>query len=205
VSFEGAPEWAGDYLDPTQFDASEHFDPSNDLHLERLASALHFAWLTRDDQDAFRRLAEIAAERIQRIGMDVAQDLGVLLPPNHLAEAFFSRLFIDRSRPDAPVPHFLAYVADQMSGEAEAWARDMACDDPPKRSDPKHYAKCVQIAFHQLAPEERRLLRAKQFFRMSDADLATRYDLDVAAIPAAVAKVRLRLDELTTRIAGDAS
>jgi len=202
MPFEGAPDWAGDYLDPAEWQASEPFNPSNDLHIDRLAGALHFAFAAGNDQPAFKRLVEITTPRLQTISEDIAQDEGLVLPAENLLDAFWSRVFVDLTPLKAPIPHFLSHGAERMRLEAEAWVRDLALADPPEQGDAIYFAKIVQIAFHQLPIEQRRLLRGKDVCRMPDADLAKRYDMPADEVPAAVAAARQRLDELTSRLDG---
>jgi len=216
VQFEGAPEdareWADRYVDRSAWDAIQPFDASNDVHLETVASALHYAFLTKNDRQAFNRLVELMAPRLHALAEDIAQELGLIKPAGDLVAAFFSRIFIDTNAPAAPVGHFIAHAAERIRAEAEAWARDFALADtspaaPPAptgfvASDPspdtigRDYATLVQTCFHRMDVEHRRLLRAKDVQGLDIPKIAARYDISESEARERLTAARFRLNEL---------
>jgi DNA-directed RNA polymerase specialized sigma24 family protein len=214
----GAPDWVDRYVDRATWEAIQPFDRTNDLHLELVASALHHAFLIDNDPQAYQRLVELMAPRLATLAEDIAQEQGLLKPAEDLAAAFFSRIFIDTSRPSAPVGHFLAHAAERIRGEAEAWVRDFAMADtapaPPSKTagyaaaDPsaesigRDYATLVQTCFHRLDVEQRRVLRAKDVQGLDIPQLAERFGWTRDEALEQLSKARFRLNELVARAMG---
>ncbi|MFT7465308.1 MAG: hypothetical protein ACI9EF_003673, partial [Pseudohongiellaceae bacterium] len=114
VQFEGASERAKAFVDPALWEQLQPFDPSNDLHLDRMAEGLLTRFRQDDESEAFKALIELTGWRLEQIATDIAIEQGLIMPPADLATTFAGRLFITTERPESPTKHFLAEAARQM-------------------------------------------------------------------------------------------
>lgn len=184
-------------------------DLSNDLHLDRAASALLNQFRDGDDGAAFSLLVELASDRLSAIAQGIAVDLGMGTDPHELVTNYFSRLFVDTSPRQAAEVHFLASAAKSLEQDAEAIIRELAMGevpDPeeriilPEGSRPASQAsieamvaRAARIGFHRLDQSDRRLLRAKDVEGLGVAEIAARQGSSYVEVEESLQAARVRL------------
>jgi len=208
VQFEGAPERAKPFIEPSVWAELQPFDAKNDLHLDRVAEGLLTAFLRDNDAEAFKALVELVSPRLEQLADKITEELAVIMRPSDLVSTLMGRLFIITESSGPPPTHFLAEAAERMTAEAESWIRDYAMADvtPTDLADGEQgpgpdtvsqgYRNIVQICYHRLDLAHRRFLFAHDVMGLSVAQVASRYDLTVEQAAKAVHDAKHRLDEL---------
>ena len=184
-------------------------DLSNDLHLDRAASALLKQFRDGDDGAAFALLVELVSDRLAAIAQGIAVDLGMGTDPHELVTNFFSRLFVDTSPRRASAVQFLASAAKTLEQDAEAIIRELAMGEVPDPEEPtvltagpqsvsrSHIeamvARAARIGFHRLDQNDRRVLRAKDVEGLGAAEIAARQGSSYLEVEALLQAARVRL------------
>jgi len=169
-------------------------DLSNDLHVDRAASALLQRFQAADDVAAFRLLLELTADRLAALAEEAAREQGLAEPADALVAAFVEGLFVDVS-PAAGPGSFLARAAAAMRTEAETLVRDIALSDialdghhhhgarldghaakarKARKARKEDIQRATRVCFHRLALPYRRALRAKEVEGLAPPAIAQR-------------------------------
>ena len=208
MQFEGAPERAKPFIEPSVWAELQPFNVRNDLHLDRLTEGLLASFLKNNDADAFKALVELLGPRLEQLADQITEDLAVIMRPSDLVSTLMGRLFITTEASGPPPKHFLADAAERMTAEAEAWIRDYAMADvtptdladgelgPKPNTVTQGYRNIVQICYHRLDISHRRFLFAHDVRGLSVAQVASRYNLTVEQAAKAIHDAKHRLDEL---------
>jgi hypothetical protein len=189
-------------------------DLSNELHVDRAATALLSSFRKDDDVEAFTLLVDLTQDRLAALAGDVARELGLAEDSGQLVVNFFEGLFVDLSASDGSTA-FLGQTAAKMRENAEAWIRDMALADPhadpdiprswddgqaqPRPPQADLLARVTRVCFHGLDLPFRRALRARDVEGLSPAEVGQRLELSPADAERLLGDATVRLAEAIDR------
>lgn len=192
-------------------------DRTNDLHVDRAATALLRHFLRTNAVPAFELLVDLTVDRVAELAAGVARDQGLLEPGDELAEAFFAHLFTQVGGEPPEAASFLRLSVDRMAGEAEARARDLALR---RASDPEGpvlwengaprleggedglHGRATRICFHRLDLPHRRALRARDVDGWTVDQIAELLEVPAADARELLAEADRRLHDAIERELG---
>ncbi len=187
-------------------------DRRNDLHVDKVAAALHRHFLASDDVEAWKLLCDLTEERLRGLAREVIRELGLLEDPDELVVRFFESLFVDVRPRGVATESFLKSARNAMSADAESWVRDIAlssADDPESPAvwedghrqipDADRHQRATRICFHRLDQPYRRALRAKDVDNLTHEEIASRLTLTTHEVEELLSEATLRLTEAIER------